>query len=63
MNLGISDESGKTLLELAMEFGQTAVVDYLNSSTCEFGFLIEKYPLGHKINMFDHLVTFHHHNL
>ena len=38
VNLGITDESGKTLLELAMKFDQTAVVDYLNSSTCEFRF-------------------------
>ena len=41
MNLGITDESGKTLLELATEFDQTAVVDYLNSSPCEFLFLFE----------------------
>ena len=54
VNLGITDESGKTLLELAMKFHSTRVVYYLNSSTCKFGF----YPLGHKINMFDHLVTY-----
>ena len=44
MNLGITDERGKTLLELAMEFDQTAVIDYLNSSTCEFGFFDRKVP-------------------
>ena len=38
VNLGITDESGKTLLELAMKFDRAAVVDYLNSSTCEFRF-------------------------
>ena len=38
VNLGITDERGKTLLELAMKFDRTAVVDYLNSSTCEFRF-------------------------
>ena len=41
VNVGITDESGKTLLKLAMQFDRTAVVDYLNSSTCEFYFLIE----------------------
>ena len=45
VNLGISDESGKTLLELAMMFDQTAVIDYLNSSTCEFDFFDRKIPL------------------
>ena len=38
VNTGITDESGNTLLELAMKFDRTAVVDYLNSSTCEFHF-------------------------
>ena len=45
VNLGITDESGKTLLELATKFDQTAVIDYLNSSTCEFGFFDRKIPL------------------
>ena len=44
VNLGITDESGKTLLELATKFDRTAVVDYLNSSTCEFGFFDRKIP-------------------
>ena len=45
VNLGINDESGKTLLELARKFDRTAVVDYLNSSTCEFNFFDRKIPL------------------
>ena len=44
VNLGITDESGKTLLELATKFDRTAVVDYLNSSICEFSFLIPLRP-------------------
>ena len=45
VNLGITDESGKTLLELATKFDRTAVVDYLNSLTCEFHFF--KTPRPH----------------
>ena len=45
VNLGITDKSGKTLLELAMKFDRTAVVDYLDSSTCEFDFFDRKIPL------------------
>ena len=56
MNSGVIDESGLTLLELAMKFDGSAVVDYLNPSTCEFYFFLLKHDenifINHKINSF-----------
>ena len=61
VNIGVTHESGQTLLELAMRFGSYAVVDYLNSYR---KFLIVSFfdrrtilLIDHKISLFSRLLN------